>query len=229
MRYSLPRRPAAMYRIRHIHPARRMRRCPVWRAPAPPGYGPPAGAGPAYAYPSAPPPAAGASGGGAIYTPANPAAPPPANGTSLFGDPAATMFPQAPGEPLSDLPLEIDPQETQTGRLMFGVGVNSDAGLVGNVTIDEQNFDWRNVPTSWEDIMEGRALRGAGERFRVELVPGTEVQRYMISYQDPYVGSGDQARQPRPERLLLPADLHRVDRKPRRRQRRVSATSSRTT
>ena len=83
--------------------------------------------------------------------------------------------------------MRIDPEETQTGRLMFGVGVNSDAGLVGNVTIDEQNFDWRNVPDSWEDIWEGRALRGAGERFRIELVPGTEVQRYMISYQDPYL------------------------------------------
>jgi outer membrane protein insertion porin family len=34
--------------------------------------------------------------------------------------------------------------------------------------------------------MEGRAWRGAGERFRLELVPGTQVQRYMISYQDPY-------------------------------------------
>jgi len=32
-------------------------------------------------------------------------------------------------------------QEQQTGRLMFGVGVNSDAGLVGNVTLDEQDFD----------------------------------------------------------------------------------------
>ena len=35
--------------------------------------------------------------------------------------------------------------------------------------------------------MEGRAWRGAGERFRLELVPGTEVQRYMITYQDPYL------------------------------------------
>ncbi len=163
---------------------------PYGAAP-PPGYGAPASAAPTYAYPSAPPPATGTTGGGLIYNPAGPAAgslaAPAADGTNLFSDPAASMFPQAPGEPLRDLPIEIDPKETQTGRLMFGVGVNSDAGLVGNVTVDEQNFDWRNVPSSWEDVMEGRAWRGAGERFRLELVPGTQVQRYMVTYQDPYL------------------------------------------
>ena len=35
--------------------------------------------------------------------------------------------------------------------------------------------------------MEGRAFRGAGQRFRLELVPGTQVQRYMISFQEPYL------------------------------------------
>jgi outer membrane protein insertion porin family len=139
-------------------------------------------------------PAQGAYGnpaGGAVYSPSGPALDRPiaevANSSGIVGDPQGTMFPQAPGVPLTDLPLMINPEETQTGRLMFGVGVNSDAGLVGNVTIDEQNFDWRNVPDSWEDVMEGRAWRGAGERLRIELVPGTEVQRYMVSYQDPYL------------------------------------------
>jgi outer membrane protein insertion porin family len=158
---------------------------------AQPAYGAPAGTGTGYANPSAPPPATGTTGGGALYTPSGPAVDRPfaqtANGNGLYGDPSGANFPQAPGEPLRTLPLEIDPQETQTGRLMFGVGVNSDAGLVGNVTIDEQNFDWRNPPSSWEDVMEGRAWRGAGERFRLELVPGTQVQRYMITYQDPYL------------------------------------------
>ena len=97
------------------------------------------------------------------------------------------MIPSPTGEPLRDLPIQISPEETQTGRLMFGVGVNSDAGLVGNITLDEQNFDWRNIPTSWEDIMEGRAFRGAGEKFRLELVPGTQVQRYSISFREPYL------------------------------------------
>ncbi|MGE0609323.1 MAG: outer membrane protein assembly factor, partial [Pirellulales bacterium] len=85
----------------------------------------------------------------------------------------------------------IDPTivvtETQTGRLMFGVGVNSDAGVVGNIVLDEQNFDWRRVPTSWEDIRNATAFRGAGQQFRIEAVPGTQLQRYVINFREPYL------------------------------------------
>ena len=74
-----------------------------------------------------------------------------------------------------------------TGRLMFGVGINSDAGLVGSVVLDEQNFDWTKFPTSWEDVRNATAWRGAGQRFRIEAVPGTQVQRYMVTFQEPYM------------------------------------------
>jgi outer membrane protein insertion porin family len=69
---------------------------------------------------------------------------------------------------------------------MFGVGVNSDAGLVGSIILDEQNFDWTRWPTGWEDIRNGTAWRGGGERLRLEAVPGTQVQRYMVTFQEPY-------------------------------------------
>jgi outer membrane protein insertion porin family len=70
---------------------------------------------------------------------------------------------------------------------MMGVGVNSNLGVVGSVVIDEQNFDWRRFPTSFEDIRNGTAWRGAGQRFRLEMVPGTQVQRYLVSFQEPYL------------------------------------------
>jgi outer membrane protein insertion porin family len=69
---------------------------------------------------------------------------------------------------------------------MLGVAVNSDAGLVGQILLDEQNFDWTRWPTSWDDFLSGRAWRGAGQRFRVEAAPGTEVQRYLVSFTEPY-------------------------------------------
>jgi outer membrane protein insertion porin family len=78
-------------------------------------------------------------------------------------------------------------EETETGRLMFGAGVNSDAGLVGNIMIDEQNFDWKRIPTSWSDLTSGNAWRGGGQRFRLEVVPGTEVSRYSVLLQEPYL------------------------------------------
>ncbi len=89
------------------------------------------------------------------------------------------------------LPLIIETEETQTGRLMLGVGVNSDSGLVGSIILDEQNFDWRRGPRSWDDIAKGKAWRGGGQRLRLEAVPGTEVQRYMFTFQDPYLGGSD--------------------------------------
>ena len=95
----------------------------------------------------------------------------------------ASPFTLPPDQPTD---LELVLQEAQTGRLMFGVGINSDAGLVGNVVIDEQNFDIMRWPTGLDDWLNGTAFRGAGQRFRLEALPGTQVQRYSVSFSDPY-------------------------------------------
>ena len=83
--------------------------------------------------------------------------------------------------------VDVDAEETQTGRLMLGAGVNSNAGLVGNIVVDEQNFDILRLPRSWDDIKNGTAFRGAGQRFRLEAAPGTQLQRYMATFQEPYL------------------------------------------
>ena len=84
--------------------------------------------------------------------------------------------------------LRVIGQETQTGRLQLGAGVNSDAGLVGSFVIDERNFDLWKFPNSWADFYNGTAFRGAGQHLRIEAVPGTVVQRYMIQFEEPYLG-----------------------------------------
>src|SRR5690606_10063895 len=85
------------------------------------------------------------------------------------------------------LPITISASEAQTGRFMLGAGINSNAGLVGSIILDEQNFDWRRFPTSWEDIRSGRAFRGGGQKFRIEAAPGTEVQRYLFNFSEPFL------------------------------------------
>ena len=90
-------------------------------------------------------------------------------------------------EPLRTLDFDVLAHEAMTGRMMFGVGINSDAGLVGQILIDEQNFDWTRFPRGWEDIRNATAWRGAGQRMRIEAVPGTELQRYMVTFQEPYL------------------------------------------
>jgi outer membrane protein insertion porin family len=124
----------------------------------------------------------------------------PAPGPVLAPDPRITplpvnplLFPNGPIDPFAapysdpTTDVVIDVSEAQTGRLMLGVAVNSDAGLMGQVLIDEQNFDWQRLPTSWNDLASGKAFRGAGQRFRIEAAPGTEVQRYLASFQEPYL------------------------------------------
>jgi outer membrane protein insertion porin family len=81
----------------------------------------------------------------------------------------------------------VQVQETRTGSLLFGVGVNSDAGLTGSIVLNERNFDITRLPTSWEDIWEGRAFRGNAQEFRAEAVPGTQLQRYSVSFRDPAI------------------------------------------
>jgi outer membrane protein insertion porin family len=104
------------------------------------------------------------------------------------------MVPDFAAEPLQVFPgnepyvvVDVDAEETQTGRLMIGAGVNSNAGLVGNIVVDEQNFDILRLPRSWDDIKNGTAFRGAGQRFRLEAAPGTQLQRYMATFQEPYL------------------------------------------
>ncbi len=122
-------------------------------------------------------------------------APPPQPGIS---NPDLTPYTQHIGDPPTDgytlgdwqrysLPITAQMEETTTGRVMFSLGVSSDSGLVGSVVVDEQNFDIRRWPTSWSDIKNGTSWRGRGQHFRMELTPGTEVSRYVVSFDEPYL------------------------------------------
>ena len=118
--------------------------------------------------------------------------------TQFLGPPVAGVGPgllpgpttiRSPGLPPNDptVDLYVNLEETQTGRFMVGAAVNSDAGVVGQILLDEQNFDWRRFPTSFQDFRDGTAFRGGGQRFRLEASPGSQVQRYIVNWQEPYL------------------------------------------
>jgi outer membrane protein insertion porin family len=94
-----------------------------------------------------------------------------------------------PNSPYSDLVIRL--REGATGSLMFGVGVNSDAGVGGSLVLHERNFDLFRIPTSWSDLTSGSAFRGAGQELRMEAVPGDLVNRYSISILEPYLFGTD--------------------------------------
>lgn len=99
--------------------------------------------------------------------------------------PTVSVLPGDPNDPYKDVMVNV--QETQTGSLLFGVGVNSDAGLTGSIVLNERNFDILNPPRSFDDLLSGRAFRGAGQEFRIEAVPGTQLQRYTVSWREPFL------------------------------------------
>ncbi|WP_435017139.1 BamA/OMP85 family outer membrane protein [Tundrisphaera sp. TA3] len=90
-----------------------------------------------------------------------------------------------PGRAYADIVTNVD--EAPTGRLLFGLGASSFGGLSGNVVLHESNFDLFAIPRSFKEIGNGRAFRGAGQEFRVELSPGTSINRYVVSFRDPYL------------------------------------------
>jgi outer membrane protein insertion porin family len=90
-----------------------------------------------------------------------------------------------PNRSLADIVTSLE--EAPTGRFMVGLEASSFQGLFGNVTIYEKNFDLFNVPRSFNDIFNGTAFRGGGQEFRVDLQPGTLINRFQVSLREPYL------------------------------------------
>ena len=118
-------------------------------------------------------------------------------GNTIVGNPYDTLAAPAPvrfdpnappgASPyIHPIPVEIHVSETRTGSLMASVAVSSDAGLMGRFVFEEQNFDILNVPRGFRFSDWRNAFRGRGQRFRIEAVPGTHVQRYSASWETPY-------------------------------------------
>ncbi|QDT09428.1 BamA/TamA family outer membrane protein [Stieleria marina] len=112
----------------------------------------------------------------------------PSAPTFVPGD--GTNYPPQGYEPiytptLRDADLIINGFPARTGRIMFGGAVNSDAGVTGQITVDERNFDIRRWPTSFQQLFTGQAFRGAGETFRIEAAPGSDFDRYTVQWATP--------------------------------------------
>ncbi len=113
---------------------------------------------------------------------------PPPNlmyGQTPQGDLLGPQLP-SPAIPPGYVDLDVYLSEARTGRFMVGAGVNSDAGVIGNIVLEEQNFDITRFPTSFRDVVDGYAFRGGGQQFRMEAMPGNEVSRYLVNWTDPF-------------------------------------------
>ena len=82
-------------------------------------------------------------------------------------------------------------EETSTGTFSIGLGVNSNTGLVGTLSVRQNNFDYRRLPGRFSDISEGRAWTGGGQSLELDVMPGTETSQFLLSYRDPRVDDSD--------------------------------------
>lgn len=104
--------------------------------------------------------------------------------TGLFGDARITVQEPEPETPASrDVLVEI--KEKNTGSINFGVGVGSDSGVLGNISLTQNNFDLYDVPETFGEFIKGRAFRGAGQQFSINFQPGTEIFAYDMSLTEP--------------------------------------------
>lgn len=81
----------------------------------------------------------------------------------------------------------IEVTETQTAFFLVGAGITSNAGLLGNISYEQRNFDITNVPNSWDELFSRKAFTGAGQYFRILLEPGTEQTRARITFEEPWI------------------------------------------
>lgn len=108
--------------------------------------------------------------------------------------------PRAPRSPDPDTRITLDPsdesnhrdvlveiEETNTGSFDIGGAISSDSGVIGRIALTQRNFDVRDTPDSPGEFFSGRAFRGGGQTFQIELLPGNRVQTYSISLSEPYL------------------------------------------
>ncbi|HUW84592.1 MAG TPA: outer membrane protein assembly factor BamA [Phycisphaerae bacterium] len=103
--------------------------------------------------------------------------------TRLFADARITPLGEEPG--VRDALVEVNEADTTT--LLFSVGVTSNSGVLGGISIENRNFDLYDWPRSFGELFRGRAFKGAGQTLRLQFEPGTELTRGRIDFREPYL------------------------------------------
>ena len=82
--------------------------------------------------------------------------------------------------------VEVHVKEGMTGMIMPGVGVSSNAGVIGRLVYQQRNFDITDWPESFGEFITMKSFKGAGQTLRIALEPGTQVSQYSVSFSEPY-------------------------------------------
>ena len=95
------------------------------------------------------------------------------------------LVPTDPPSP-AERDLLVSVEEGRTGAFRFGLGFSTSQSVIGSIDLTQHNFDWRDRPKSVRDLISGNAFVGAGQFFRIALMPGFVYSNYLIQYRNPY-------------------------------------------
>ncbi|MHC4722364.1 MAG: BamA/TamA family outer membrane protein, partial [Planctomycetota bacterium] len=65
--------------------------------------------------------------------------------------------------------------------------------MIGHLVFDQRDFDISDWPKSWNEFFTGffaqppKAVKGAGQRLRIALEPGTVQDSFSVSFTEPYL------------------------------------------
>lgn len=86
-------------------------------------------------------------------------------------------FGTEPGSQVNNVDLVVDVKEAKTGYFSFGGGYSSIDEFVGFVELRQRNFDYKNFST----------FTGAGQDLSLTVSMGTLVDRYELSFTNPWI------------------------------------------
>lgn len=103
--------------------------------------------------------------------------------TRLFNEAHITPEGKTPGVREALVTVE----EADTTMILFGIGVTSNSGVVGSISIEQRNFDIFDWPRTSKEFFSFRSFRGRGQTMRLSLEPGTELTRGRLEFREPYL------------------------------------------
>ncbi len=92
-----------------------------------------------------------------------------------------------PGTKYNTKNVLVNVKEGRTGMLRFGGGFGANAGLFGDVSYTDNNFDIFDLPKDWTDFMSGNAFRGGGHTITMRISPGLQRTTGVFSFNNPAV------------------------------------------
>ncbi len=103
----------------------------------------------------------------------------------------AGLFESVEVYPIGTEPKErnalVEVKETRTGIILFGVGVDTNSGLLGQFSIEQRNFDASRHPRSLKELLTGDAYTGGGQQMKISFAPGTRVTTGHVRFYEPYL------------------------------------------